>query len=576
MIIDNYRRWKSRVTTKSVAVVDPRGNASLRFRAGIDHVFARKLRVKLATFPAEAQPLQIMRCDSEDNRWTVGTDGALLVAERKQALDQVNIALLAHDYDVRINIATETPDPVGAPAGGPVVNRDAWVVERRKKRTCYTVQDPKLSSSWRIDYTEVDIVTRGAGAVAGAATGAGGTHKPKKEVELEFEMERSAMLSWLRERDDKVAIGVTGDLAAQLVRLLDLCLPFESETEREASLLMVHDAHLEHEIGALNGLIAGRAADKRPGKSAFDFLGAMPVNLTRQNLLEVQSSDYFVTEKSDGVRYLLYTVPESARGGSGSGVTAVLVDRSKAVFKFRGCEAVGRALGPGCVLDGELVFNRSFRENVFLVFDALLWRSGSLVARPFAERLERINREVLPSYARGMQEHGRQEAATCTARGQPNLPSNPLQLVRKAFVSRRELGTLLGKMRNEDGERVFFDAEPGAQQAQSRRHHKSDGLIFQPNAAYQSGRHYDLLKWKWPELRSVDLQVNIPMDAGGAEWPIYLMCGGPDNTQINCTKRGDNNVGLGMRLRSFLPVCSRCPVPVCLWLIRYLLCACCR
>lgn len=555
MIVDNYRRWKSRISTKSVAVVDPRGNASLRFRAGVDHVFAHKLRTKLAVFTAEPQPLQIMRCDADDNRWTVGADGSLLMAERKQALDQVNIALLAHDYDIRLNVATEIADPVVAGGGdapvpaGPVVNRDAWIVERRKKRTCYSIRDPQMSS-WRIDYTEVDVVTRNAGT--GAMVGAG---KPKKEIELEFELERAGMLDWLRERDSAASIEKTRSLAQQLVRLLDYCLPFESEAERETSLTMVHDAHLEHEIAALNAQIVGQGrptADKRPGKSAFDFLGAMPVNLTRQNLLEVQSSDYYVTEKSDGVRYLLYTVPESSRGG---GLVAVLVDRSKAIFKFRGSDAVGRALGPGCVLDGELVYNRSFRENVFLVFDALLWRGASLVAQPFGERLERITREVLPAYARGMQEVGRQQAAASAAAGQPNLPSNPLQLVRKAFVPKKELGTLLGKMRIEDGERVFFDGEPGSAQAQSRRHHKSDGLIFQPNAAYHSGRHYDLLKWKWPELRSVDLQVSIPMEAesvsaaGGGDWPIYLMCGGPENTLINCTKRGETNVGLGGSLR---------------------------
>ena len=46
------------------------------------------------------------------------------------------------------------------------------------------------------------------------------------------------------------------------------------------------------------------------------------------------------------------------------------------------------------------------------------------------------------------------------------------------------------------------------------------------------------------------------MEAGSGggrseEWPIYLMCGGPQDTQINCTKRGDNNVGLGEYLNFF-------------------------
>jgi hypothetical protein len=170
----------------------------------------------------------------------------------------------------------------------------------------------------------------------------------------------------------------------------------------------------------------------------------------------------------------------------------------------------------------------------------------ALVELPFGDRLERLTREILPAFARNMSNIVKADAA-----GQPAaLPSNPLQLVRKSFSSRRELGTLLGKMRVEEGERCFFDGEPG--QAQSRRHHKSDGFIFQPNMRYVSSRHYELLKWKWPELRSVDLQVHIGESSGAQdgkgtvnEFPIYLMCLGPDGTHINCTKRGDTNVGLG-------------------------------
>jgi hypothetical protein len=40
-----------------------------------------------------------------------------------------------------------------------------------------------------------------------------------------------------------------------------------------------------------------------------------------------------------------------------------------------------------------------------------------------------------------------------------------------------------------------------------KRHHKSDGLIFQPDAPYVFGTDVNLVKWKWPELASVDLQV---------------------------------------------------------------------
>jgi hypothetical protein len=46
---------------------------------------------------------------------------------------------------------------------------------------------------------------------------------------------------------------------------------------------------------------------------------------------------------------------------------------------------------------------------------------------------------------------------------------------------------------------VYFDSD--------RRHHKSDGIIFQPDSPYTFSIDSDLLKWKWPEVRSVDLQI---------------------------------------------------------------------
>lgn len=49
------------------------------------------------------------------------------------------------------------------------------------------------------------------------------------------------------------------------------------------------------------------------------------------------------------------------------------------------------------------------------------------------------------------------------------------------------------------GSRIYMESD--------KRHHKSDGLIFQPDAPYVFGTDVNLVKWKWPELASVDLQV---------------------------------------------------------------------
>jgi hypothetical protein len=42
------------------------------------------------------------------------------------------------------------------------------------------------------------------------------------------------------------------------------------------------------------------------------------------------------------------------------------------------------------------------------------------------------------------------------------------------------------------------------------RHHKADGIIFQPSdQEYKFFANAKLLIWQWSELRSVDLSVNI-------------------------------------------------------------------
>lgn len=82
--------------------------------------------------------------------------------------------------------------------------------------------------------------------------------------------------------------------------------------------------------------------------------------------------EYFVTEKTDGVRQLMVVV------GSGGGAKTVFVDRAiekdnngrNCGLQVRDCPGPV-LLPPGSVLDGELVFNLHLRKHVFMVFDAL-------------------------------------------------------------------------------------------------------------------------------------------------------------------------------------------------------------
>ena len=62
------------------------------------------------------------------------------------------------------------------------------------------------------------------------------------------------------------------------------------------------------------------------------------------------------------------------------------------------------------------------------------------------------------------------------------------------------------------------------------------GIIFQPNRPYIFGNDPYLLKWKFVDLRSIDVQVihDTVKDS------LSLICSGPDGVQIDISKRGSN------------------------------------
>jgi hypothetical protein len=117
----------------------------------------------------------------------------------------------------------------------------------------------------------------------------------------------------------------------------------------------------------------------------LDFIGSMPLNLNRKSLGTIQHENYFIAEKTDGIRYLLYVVDWNATdyfdtsepNGSEQHFkrirnserepkpTAILLDRSKKMYYLHHTETIGSALGLGTVLDGEYVYNMSIQRQVF-------------------------------------------------------------------------------------------------------------------------------------------------------------------------------------------------------------------
>jgi mRNA-capping enzyme len=209
----------------------------------------------------------------------------------------------------------------------------------------------------------------------------------------------------------------------------------------------------------------------------------MPVNFSRCNIEEIQRSEsgYFLSEKTDGVRYLMVF----------TGSSIVLLDRRMEAkqpvvapsTKNGNTEAMSHILPhiqPGTVLDGEVVIHRKLRRPIFIVFDVLCSGQISLVHLPFAERLKVLKSA---SFRKKESQFNVFDA---------NFLKNPeisLPLIQKNFVRRIELDNLLSYVTEEKGLRQYRNGES--------YNHLTDGIIFQPNSPYVMGTDHRLLKWKY-------------------------------------------------------------------------------
>ena len=87
----------------------------------------------------------------------------------------------------------------------------------------------------------------------------------------------------------------------------------------------------------------------------------------------------------------------------------------------------------------------------------------------------------------------------------PSAVSDPniaLPLVRKNFVQRTDLDRLLSYVSEERGMRTYRYGDT--------HNHLTDGIIFQPNAPYSCGTDVNLLKWKYLDTVTIDVEIMPP------------------------------------------------------------------
>jgi mRNA guanylyltransferase len=106
-------------------------------------------------------------------------------------------------------------------------------------------------------------------------------------------------------------------------------------------------------------------------------------------------------------------------------------------------------------------------------------------------------------------------------------PRVPLPLVRKNFCNRTEMDDLLQKVSEERGMRIYSNGVA--------HNHLTDGIIFQPNLPYVCGTDMNLLKWKYLDTVTIDVEL-MELRYNDPEGSLRVACLGEDQTRVDMTR----------------------------------------
>ena len=255
----------------------------------------------------------------------------------------------------------------------------------------------------------------------------------------------------------------------------------------------------EQTLANLRNSLSHLIPDVRPGNSAFP--GAMPVAFSRRHISEIQNApfEYFVSEKTDGVRYMLFIL----------GKEVYLVDRKFAFFEITHKFPQLQKIWSSILLDGELVRNQTTKKANFMVFDVLSHcdvKDEPCAVKPLIQRLAIISNQVVLPYRQ-----------SCESGIIP--PEHPFIIIAKVFLPHRRLKNLFSCIKPSPTtltHRLYTDG--------ARRTHLTDGIIFTPNLPYRPFANSNLFKWKFPDLLSIDFCVRESTRRNSSQPTLSLFC----------------------------------------------------
>ncbi|WVQ70324.1 uncharacterized protein L199_008550 [Kwoniella botswanensis] len=246
----------------------------------------------------------------------------------------------------------------------------------------------------------------------------------------------------------------------------------------------------------IKAFLAQRVADLC-GLNQPKFPGSQPVSFQTSSLDLLESKDFWVCEKSDGVRILVFIVMNGMTGNQ----EVWLIDRKERYFSvqdlhFPHHENRGNPLGE-TILDGELVIDidpKTGSEMLrFYAFDCLVINGNNIMKRSLLSRYGRLKEWVITPFQKSLRDFPEWKDAL------------PFEVVAKEQELSYHLGHVL---------KVHIP----------KLQHGHDGLIFTcTETEYVPGTDENILKWKPPSENSIDfkLELRFPPSISNHDEPDY-------------------------------------------------------
>ncbi|XP_008787727.1 mRNA-capping enzyme-like [Phoenix dactylifera] len=212
------------------------------------------------------------------------------------------------------------------------------------------------------------------------------------------------------------------------------------------------------------------------------FPGSHPVSLNRDNLQLLRQRYYYATWKADGTRYMMLITTHGC----------YLIDRN---FCFRRVQMRfplknNEGSHNLTLIDGEMIIDTlpdTGLKRRYLAYDLVALNSNSVVKLPFADRWKLLEEEVV----RPRNHERKQFECEGKCNSSYRYDMEPFSVRRKDFWLLSTVVKLL---------KEFIP----------KLSHAADGLIFQGwDDPYVPRTHEGLLKWKYPELNSVDFLFEV-------------------------------------------------------------------